>query len=231
MLEHLGDGVSSRALWLFGCACCRRIWSVLRDPRSRALIELREQLDTDTTSGEGVRAALNAAQEVINESTERVMDGLGFEEVIGPHSPWDRHAPEVAPEAAAKAAYSAASPQTAGWLANVASDHVANVVRCLHLENKDAAHDHERAAHCDLLRDIFGNPFRPVAFSPNWRTDTAVTLARTMYEAREFSAMPILADALQDAGCDSADILAHCRDPHVTHVRGCWMADLVLGKE
>ena len=69
-----------------------------------------------------------------------------------------------------------------------------------------------RAAQSDLLRDIFGNPFRPVMFSPAWRTDTAVTLARTMYDARDFSAMPILADALQDAGCDNDDILNHCRD-------------------
>lgn len=82
---------------------------------------------------------------------------------------------------------------------------------------------------CDLLRDVFGNPFRPAAFSPSWRTDTAVSLARTMYESREFSAMPILADALQDAGCTNDDILAHCRAEQA-HVRGCWVIDLVLGK-
>jgi hypothetical protein len=81
-----------------------------------------------------------------------------------------------------------------------------------------------------FLRDIFGNPFRPVAFSPAWRTDTAVTLARQMYESRDFSAMPILADALQDAGCDNEDILSHCRGDG-PHVRGCWVVDLVLGKE
>jgi hypothetical protein len=57
------------------------------------------------------------------------------------------------------------------------------------------------------LRDIFGNPFRPVAFSPEWQTDTAVSLAHQMYEARDFSAMPVLADALQDAGCDNAEPL------------------------
>jgi hypothetical protein len=84
---------------------------------------------------------------------------------------------------------------------------------------------------CTLIRDIFGNPYQKVKFDKKWRTDTAVTLARTMYEAREFSAMPILADALQDAGCDSDDILAHCRDPKQVHVRGCWVVDLVLGKK
>ncbi|MCE9568116.1 MAG: hypothetical protein K8U57_39440 [Planctomycetes bacterium] len=78
---------------------------------------------------------------------------------------------------------------------------------------------------------IFGNPFRPAAFSPEWRTTTVVALAQRMYESRDFSAMPILADALQDAGCDNDDILNHFRDPNAPHVRGCWALDLVLGKE
>ena len=81
-----------------------------------------------------------------------------------------------------------------------------------------------------LLRDIFGNPFRPVAFDLEWRTSSAVQLARGMYDARDFAPMPVLADALQDAGCEHADILAHCRGPG-PHVRGCWVVDLVLGKE
>jgi hypothetical protein len=88
----------------------------------------------------------------------------------------------------------------------------------------------EVAAHAQLLRDIFGNPFRWETFAREWRTDTAVTLARQMYESREFSAMPILADALQDAGCDNEDILTHCRDANLVHVRGCWVVDRVLGK-
>ena len=81
-----------------------------------------------------------------------------------------------------------------------------------------------RPEQCDLLRDIFGNPFRPVTFSPSWRTDTTLSLAAQMYDSRDFSAMPILADALQDAGCDNADILNHCRDTTVPHVRaaGSW---------
>jgi|GEM_PF-5757293 len=81
----------------------------------------------------------------------------------------------------------------------------------------------------DIIRDIFGNPFRPVAFSPEWRTSTVVSLARGMYDSRDFSAMPILADALQDAGCEQAEILDHCRGSG-PHVRGCWVVDLALGK-
>ena len=87
----------------------------------------------------------------------------------------------------------------------------------------------EYVSHAEIIRDIFGNPFRPVTFSPTWLTDTAVSLARGMYESRDFSAMPILADAFQDAGCDSADILDHCRSDG-PHVRGCWVVDAVLGK-
>jgi hypothetical protein len=83
---------------------------------------------------------------------------------------------------------------------------------------------------CALVRDIFSNPFRPVTFTPEWRTDTAIALARQIYESREFAVMPILADALQDAGCDNADILSHCRGDG-PHIRGCWVVDLVLGKE
>ncbi|QJW94016.1 hypothetical protein [Frigoriglobus tundricola] len=78
------------------------------------------------------------------------------------------------------------------------------------------------------LREIFGNPFRPVDFAP-WRTGTAVSLARQLYESRDFSALPILADALQDAGCDDTDVLGHCRG-NGPHVRGCWVVDGVLGK-
>jgi hypothetical protein len=88
----------------------------------------------------------------------------------------------------------------------------------------------KEAVQCELVRDIFGNPFRRVVFSSEWRTDTVVSLAKQMYDSRDFGAMPILADALQDAGCDSDDILSHCRGDG-PHVRGCWVVDLVLGKE
>ena len=86
-----------------------------------------------------------------------------------------------------------------------------------------------RTQFCDEFRDVAGNPFRPVVFAPNWRTSTAVALAQLMYDSRDFFQMPILADALQDAGCDNDDILNHCRGPG-PHVRGCWVVDLVLGK-
>ncbi|MDY3562412.1 hypothetical protein R5W23_003878 [Gemmata sp. JC673] len=88
----------------------------------------------------------------------------------------------------------------------------------------------ERIAQAGLLRDIFGNPFRPAAIDPAWLTSTVVALAEGIYQDRAFERLPILADALQDAGCENADILDHCRGPG-PHVRGCWVVDLVLGKE
>jgi hypothetical protein len=98
------------------------------------------------------------------------------------------------------------------------------------LARSEPLHPKHREVALALIGDIFGNPFRPVAFDPAWRTDTAVILARQMYESREFAAMPILADALQDAGCEDESILTHCRGDG-PHVRGCWVVDLVLGKE
>jgi hypothetical protein len=76
---------------------------------------------------------------------------------------------------------------------------------------------------------IFGNPFRPVTLDPRWLTSTVVDLSRIIYEERAFDKLPILADALMDAGCDSEEMLAHCRG-QVPHVRGCWVVDLILGK-
>jgi hypothetical protein len=94
----------------------------------------------------------------------------------------------------------------------------------------DHKREGEEAAQAGLLRDILGNRFRPVTADPSWLTLTVTALASQMYDSRDFSAMPILADALQDAGCDNADILDHCRGSG-PHVRGCWVLDLVLGKK
>jgi hypothetical protein len=77
-----------------------------------------------------------------------------------------------------------------------------------------------RLYQCDTLRCVFGSPFRPASMLAMWRTDTVVALARQMSESRDFSATPILADALQDAGCNSDDVLDHCRRPG-PHIRGC----------
>jgi hypothetical protein len=90
----------------------------------------------------------------------------------------------------------------------------------------------ESAAQALLLKDIFGNPFRPVIVDPAWLTwhdALLVSMAQQMYESRDFRDMPVLADALEEAGCTNQDILDHCRQPD-EHVRGCWVIDALLGK-
>jgi anti-anti-sigma factor len=86
----------------------------------------------------------------------------------------------------------------------------------------------ETAAH--VVSEFFGELVRPVAFDPAWRTDTAVTLAKQMRDGGEFGAMPILADALQDAGCEDEHLLMHCRDATQPHTRACWACALVLAQ-
>jgi hypothetical protein len=110
----------------------------------------------------------------------------------------------------------------------VAAYHAGNISRNLNRPIPDDLVCYFESAA--IVREIFGNPFKPIVFGRSWRTTTASAIARQIYDSRDFSAMPILADALQDAGCDNADILDHCRGPG-PHVRGCWVVDLVLGKE
>jgi hypothetical protein len=83
-----------------------------------------------------------------------------------------------------------------------------------------------------FLRDIFGNPFRPVTIPPAvllWEDGTVANLPAAIYEGRHFDRLPILADALEEAGCDNAEILAHLRSGGV-HAKGCWALDAILGK-
>jgi hypothetical protein len=88
----------------------------------------------------------------------------------------------------------------------------------------------ERAVQAALLRDIFGNPFRPApAFDPSWRTNEVATLANHIYEGKSFDRMPGLADLLERASCENRAILDHLREA-AQHVRGCWALDLVRGK-
>jgi hypothetical protein len=82
-----------------------------------------------------------------------------------------------------------------------------------------------------LLHDIFGPlPFRELSVDSRWLTSDVVALARGGYDEKAFDRMPILADALQDAGCDNGEMLNHCRAEKWEHVRGCWAVDLLLGK-
>jgi hypothetical protein len=104
------------------------------------------------------------------------------------------------------------------------------IIEAHQIADVDSSAANEACKQSVILRDIFGNPFRPVPFDPRWRTADVTALARGIYDEREFDRLPLLADALMDAGCDHEDVLAHCRGDG-PHVRGCWVVDLVLGKE
>jgi hypothetical protein len=102
---------------------------------------------------------------------------------------------------------------------------------------RDPAWLAERKAHAALVRDIFGNPFRPVTPDPIGQTGQVVALAQATYEDRTLPAgtfdptrLAVLADAVEEAGCTNPDLLGHLRGPG-PHVRGCWAVDLLLGKE
>jgi hypothetical protein len=206
MRHQLRQQRRSPIRWVkFNLACVDRVRDLISDERITHLIRSLECLHTDSD----VYALLDSTPN---------RGEVGAYEAI--HELWLRHHD---PRRSARIA-AARAVLSAKWPTFATSEMVAIAFGRWHYRCRE-----ERIAHCDILRDIFGNPFRPVTFSPQWRTDTALSLARQMYESREFSAMPILADALQDAGCDSDDILNHCRGPGA-HVRGCWVVDLVLGK-
>jgi hypothetical protein len=211
LLLFLSDRSSERKLRLFGCACVRRVFGALGEECMRQSVRTCERfiegLATDTE--------LESARQIAS----AVYRGIG--DIIEDHSPMAVDAlcsPKgslgiftLTESVAAIAAEASEDPQVK-W---------------------GVAHEHEREAQCHLFRDIFGNPFRPVEFDSRlsaWSDGTISKLAQAIYDERAFERLPILADALEDAGCDNADILAHCRGPG-PHVRGCWVVDLILGKE
>jgi hypothetical protein len=118
------------------------------------------------------------------------------------------------------------------WLASsAAAPGLFDFDALLSLSNDAAmASEDESAHHCHLLREIIGNPFRPMTLDPSWLTPNVVQLARTIYDKETFFELPILADALEEAGCTKQDILNHSRQDG-EHVRGCWVVDLLLGRK
>jgi len=247
VLEEVGrSGLASRRkLFLLGCAYCRRLWEWLAplpwtllpsESRTARLVEVAERHADGLADADEFRQTLSGAADAVRDwevtLDELVEDdeqgSLRLRQAFAWHV-WDLFDPFVDPD----------SPRLGPLWDRFAdrwcglSDEVgqAALSRGATADEVNAVLREETAAGVALARDVFGNPFRPVAFDAAWRTSTATALATQMYESRDFGAMPILADALQDAGCTSADILEHCREANATHVRGCWVVDLVLGKE
>lgn len=220
MLVYLLDKTGPRKLRLFVCACARQLWDVYHDERSRRGIEASERF-ADGEAGEAERraawvAALEAQADASWDATREAIAAawaahadvtVGAIHVIEDVA--RVHARRAAREAAAKGQWRAVRQ---------ARDTAALVVR---------------ARQCDLLRDLFGNPWRPVPVAPAWLAwsgGTVPRMARAIYDGRRFDDLPYLADALEEAGCDDGALLAHCRQ-RGEHARGCHVVDLLLGKD
>jgi hypothetical protein len=210
MLEAVSDGASERKLRLFAVACCRRIWHLLEDERCRQAVEIAETaLDRKRKS----RGDLARIEKLIVA-------------VQGSHEYGDA----ASDNALCAVEYLRWGGESAGWAAGKAAEAMAFDKEDNDGPTWDEAVTDEQGIQCHLLRCILGNPFRPATMNPTWLTTTVTGLAGTIYEERAFGRMPVLADALEDAGCDQEHILGHCRRPG-EHVRGCWVVDLLLGKE
>ena len=229
LLFFLQDRVSERRGRLFAVACLQRIWHLMTDERSRRITEVVERHIEGQATTDEWRTASVAAEEAWAD-TSRLLHPRMYRAPERTLSPEERAAADVlhfTTSAAHNIGYAAfrANPGHEGRaLAHTVAREAARAV------NEDYPNSPERPVQAALLRDIFGNPFRPVTLDPSWLTSTVVLLARGTYEDRAFDRLPILADALQDAGCEHPDLLAHCRGPG-PHVRGCWVVDLILGKD
>ncbi len=212
MLTFLGNRASDRQLRLFALACVRRAWRFVTDERIPQLVTVLENLADGTLKDRARGTARTQSLAITRAKLDMMQQCVSSELWSAFEKKLDRRNISFGESAAAAFGYEARGEERDG-------------------RTFGRAKEAERAQQAALVRDIFGNPFRKVKFDKRWRTDTAVAVAKQMYESRDFGAAPILADALQDAGCDSDDLLNHLRDTSATHVRGCWALDLVLGKQ
>jgi hypothetical protein len=211
-----------RKLRLFACACCRRVWHLLPDDGVRqALVTCERYADglAGETERRQVRSEMHARMHALADREEFLP--LSF--AIG--SVW-----YTAQATAYQGAY--------GAHIHASNARMHEVIQTLggHLpvhQNRikaGAVIGAEWRQQCQFLHDIFDNPFRPVTIDPRWlawNDETIPRLARAIYDERAFDQLPILADALEDAGCTDAELLTHCRELS-EHVPGCWVVDAFL---
>lgn len=199
MLEHLEGKASERQFRLFVCACWRSVWQLL-DQTQREVIPVNE------ASADRYRSENCTVFQTLGREGRRVG-------VAGPVRA------DCAAAQAAEARSVAASAACED--AETEFEEVGQWKRAMHRTSRQ---------QCDVVRCIFGNPFRPTHVPDEWRTwndGTLVKMARSIYDGRRWNEMPILADALEDAGCTDALLLDHCRTPP-EHVRGCHVLDALL---
>jgi hypothetical protein len=209
-------GPRARKLRLFGCACCRRIWHLMADDRSRRAVEVSERF--------GDHAATEA------ERKEAAVAALDARE--GDRDPTHNPAAHAAVWASNDAKSLYKTEGLVRWTAALAA-MAERRAEGRELPNWNQAQGPDFVWQVDYLRDIVFNPFRLAPqVEPAWLAvnDGAVrSLAEAIYEERAFDRLPILADALEEAGCTDAEVLNHCRAEGV-HLRGCWLIDHLLAK-
>jgi len=235
MISHVRGMAARRKVRLFACALARLNWRLLYHRGSQYAVEVAERF----VDGQATHAELaNAHEQARRPTTEYdflpALWECGTAWAAVPEQVEKLLLLEVFSQADLKRTYSEherigdpvkrESVLAAADLAYCAANNLAlyapALLRAITILQAPAP---------ALVRDIFGNPFRPVTLDPAWRTATVVALAETIYTDRAFDRLPILADALEEAGCTSADLLNHCRQPG-EHVRGCWALDLLLQK-
>jgi hypothetical protein len=203
--------ISERKWVLMMVACLRRIQHVLQDPRSTWFLDAIEQY------GEGL---LSRAE----------VDRVGLQTVTPPNSDDLSEIPkEQCPAAQLQRAYAwdalmAAGPPLQGYRFPFDFEKVAGGAAMA----ADTP-EQEVCIQASLIRDIIGNPFHATVVEATWKTFTVANLAKSMYASKAFVDLPVLADALEEVGCDDTAILLHCRGPG-PHVRGCWVVDLLMGR-
>lgn len=208
MLEFAGGKLSERKLRLFAVACCRRIWHLFRDQRSRKAVEMAEQF----ADGLLDRKRLVQARDEASEAKRQF---------VTPTQVVDWRAACAAQDATRDTGRSAGS--------NCSSE----ASRAVNLGDTNYCDPAEQQQQTHILRCIYGSLFRRSALDPaclTWHDGLVVSMAQRMYDSRDFSDMPVLADALEEAGCANQEMLSHCRMKG-DHVRGCWVIDLLLKKE
>ena len=223
MLEFLRGKVSSRKLRLFACTCCRSIWHLLAESNGRDAVELSEHYADGVVGREELAKARRNVANACTAHHDVLLEAI-----------------HAAKSCAAKYPFVAAREASLGAGHTVGLHHAITTLDAAELEEREiylreelAGRQKEYVRQCQFLTDIFANPFRPVAVDPSWlawNDGTVVKLAQGIYDDRAFDRLPILADAVEEAGCNDPHILAHCREPG-QHVRGCWAVDLLLGKE
>jgi hypothetical protein len=214
MLRFLRGRAGDRKLRLFAIACCRHVWHLFDDERSRLAVEASERYVEGMISRDELRRCQSQARAATMDFWRKIRKAPGSL----PNAPARQAVAECAAEPLLAARVAGEASTACVW----AGSQVLEVMR--------AAKEAEKAFQCDLLRDLFGNPFRPVAGDPSAWPPEAVALAETIYDHRSFERLPELAQVLQEAGCTQADLLSHLRGAG-QHARGCWALDRILSKD